>query len=93
LKANIAERCRLLNEKKAVLDAKANTSVHSQRLHLLEKKLEDLKAKVRATEQRIQEVKNLIASSELEAEALTAQLKAELAKLSALSRHVVSGVD
>jgi hypothetical protein len=36
------------------------TSAHSQRLHLLEKKLEDLKAKVRATEQRIQEEKSLI---------------------------------
>jgi hypothetical protein len=55
LKADIAERCRLLNEKKATLDAKADTSEHSQRLQLLEKKLEDLKAKVRATEHRIQE--------------------------------------
>jgi predicted nucleic acid-binding Zn-ribbon protein len=60
LKADIAERCRLLNEKKAVLDAKADTSVRSQRLHLLEKELEDLKAKVRATEHRIQEEKDLI---------------------------------
>jgi hypothetical protein len=32
LKANIAERCRLLNEKKAALDAKADTSANSQRL-------------------------------------------------------------
>jgi hypothetical protein len=47
LKADIAERCRLLNEKKATLDAKADTSVHSQRLQLLERELEDLKAKVR----------------------------------------------
>jgi hypothetical protein len=53
----------LLNEKKAILDAKTDTSTHSQRLQLLEKELEDLKAKVRATEQRIQEEKNLIASS------------------------------
>jgi hypothetical protein len=45
LKADIAERCRLLNEKKAALDAKTNTSTHSQRLQLLEKELEDLKAK------------------------------------------------
>jgi hypothetical protein len=93
LKADIAERCRLLNKEKAVLDAKADTSVHFQRLHLLEKELEDLKAKVRATEQRIQEEKNLIASSKREVEALTAQLKAELAELSALSRQVVLGVD
>jgi uncharacterized protein involved in exopolysaccharide biosynthesis len=93
LKANIAKRCRLLNEKKAVLDTKTNTSAHSQRLQLLEKELEDLKAKVRATEQRIQKEKNLIASSKQEAEDLTAQLKTELAELSALSRQVVSGED
>jgi hypothetical protein len=92
LKANIAERCRSFNKKKAVLDAKTDTSVHSQRLHLLEKELEDLKARVRATEQRIQEEKDLIASSKREAEALTAQLKVDLAELSALSRQVVPGV-
>jgi hypothetical protein len=32
LKADIAERYRLLNKKKVALDVKANTSVHSQRL-------------------------------------------------------------
>jgi uncharacterized protein YlxW (UPF0749 family) len=93
LEADIAERCRLLNEKKVTLDAKTDTSVHSQRLQLLEKELEDLKAKVRATEQCIQEEKNLIASSEREAEDLTAQLKIELVELSALSRQVVLGED
>jgi hypothetical protein len=93
LKADIAERCRLLNEKKTVLDAKTDTSTHSQRLQLLEKELEDLMAKVRATEQRIQEEKDLIASSKREAEDLTAQLKIELAELSALSWQVVSGED
>jgi hypothetical protein len=93
LKANIAERCRSLNEKKAVLDAKADTFVHSQRLHLPEKELEDLKARVRATEQRIQEEKDLIASSKREAEAPTAQLKVDLAELNALSRQVVPRVD
>jgi hypothetical protein len=93
LKANIAERCRLLNEKKVALDAKVDTSVHSQRLHLLEKELEDLRARVRAIEQRIQEEKDLIVSSKQEAATLTAQLKVNLAELSALSRQVVSGVD
>jgi hypothetical protein len=93
LKADIAERCRLLNEKKVTLNAKTDTSAHSQRLQLFEKELEDLKAKVWATEQRIQEEKNLIASSKREAEDLTAQLKIELAELSALSRQVVSGED
>jgi chromosome segregation ATPase len=93
LKANIAERCWSLNEKKAVLDTKADTSVHSQRLHLLEKELEDLKARVRATEQRIQEEKDLIATSKREAETLAAQLKADLAELSTLSRQVVPGAN
>jgi uncharacterized protein involved in exopolysaccharide biosynthesis len=93
LKANIAGQCRSLNKKKMVLDAKADTSAHSQRLHLLEKELEDLKARVRATEQCIQEEKDLIANSKREAEALTAQLKVDLAELSALSKQVVPGVD
>jgi hypothetical protein len=87
LKADIAERYRLLNEKKAVVDAKTDTSAYSQRLKLLEE-LEDLKAKVWATEQCIQKEKDLIASSKREAEDLTAQLKTELAELSALSRQV-----
>jgi hypothetical protein len=46
LKANIAERCQLVNDKKAALDAKTDTSVSSQRLELLEKVLEDLKERV-----------------------------------------------
>jgi hypothetical protein len=93
LKANIAERCRSLNEKKAVLDARADTSAHPQWLLLLEKELEDLQARVRATEQRIQEEKDLTASSKWEAEDLTTQLKVYLAELSALSKQVVPGVD
>jgi hypothetical protein len=47
LKANIAERCRLVNDKKAALDAKTNTSASSQRLELLEKGLGDLKESLR----------------------------------------------
>jgi hypothetical protein len=53
MKGDIAERCRLLNEKKVALDAKTDNSAHSQRLQLLEKELEHLKAKAWATEQRI----------------------------------------
>jgi hypothetical protein len=45
--------------------------VSSQRLKLLEKELEDLKERVRATERLIQDEKNLIASSKQEAEDLT----------------------
>jgi uncharacterized protein involved in exopolysaccharide biosynthesis len=67
--------------------------VNSQRLELLEKELEDLKERVRATERLIQDEKNLIASSKQEAEDLTTQLKTELAELSALSQQIVSGED
>jgi hypothetical protein len=93
LKADIAERCRLVNDKKAALDAKIDTSTSSQRLKLLEKELEDLKEKVWATERLIQDEKNLIASSKQESEDLTTQLKIELAKLSALNWQIVSGED
>jgi hypothetical protein len=60
--------------------------VHTQRLLLLEKESEDLK-------KCIQEENDLIASSKREVEALTAQLKVDLAELSALSKQVVLGVD
>jgi chromosome segregation ATPase len=93
LKADIAERCRLLNKKKAALDVKADTSAHSQRLQSLERELEVLKAKVRAIEQCIQDEKDLIARSQQEAENLTAQLKTELTELSVLSWQIVSGED
>jgi hypothetical protein len=83
LKANIAERCRQVNDKKA----------SSQKLELLEREMEDLKKRVRATEQLIQEEKNLIASSKREAEDLTTQLKIVLVELSTLSRQIVSGED
>jgi hypothetical protein len=46
LKADIAEKCRLINDKKAALDTKTNTSASSQRLELLERELEDLKERV-----------------------------------------------
>jgi uncharacterized FlgJ-related protein len=59
----------------------------------LERELEDLKERVRATEQLIQDEKNLIASSKQEAEDLTTQLKIELAELSTLSRQILSGED
>jgi hypothetical protein len=46
LKADITEKCRLVNDKKAALDAKIDTSASSQRLDLLERELEDLKERV-----------------------------------------------
>jgi hypothetical protein len=93
LRTNIAELCQSVNKKKAALDTKVDTSVSAQRLLLLEKDLEDLEAKVRATKQRIQEEKDLIASSKREAETLTAELKVDLAELSALCKQVMPGVD
>jgi DNA repair exonuclease SbcCD ATPase subunit len=85
--------CQSINKKKAALDAKVDTSAFAHRLRLLEKELEDLEAKVRATKQRIQEEKDLIAGSKQEAEVLTAELKTDLAELNSLSKQVVSGAD
>jgi hypothetical protein len=93
LKVNIAEKCRLVNDKKAAPDAKTDTSASSQRLDLLERELEDLKERVRATERLIQDEKNFMASSKQEAEDLATQLKIELVELSILSRQIVSGED
>jgi chromosome segregation ATPase len=93
LKVDIAEKCRLVNDKKAALDTKSDTSASSQRLELLETELEDLKERVQAIERLIQDEKNLIANSKQEAEDLTTQLKTELAELSTLSRQIVSGED
>jgi hypothetical protein len=70
LKADIAEKCSLVNDKKVALDAKIDTSTSSQRLDLLERELEDLKERVRATERLIQDEKNFMASSKQEAEDL-----------------------
>jgi hypothetical protein len=93
LRTIIAEMCQSVNKKKAALDAKVDTSASAQQLHLLERELEDLEAKVRATTQRIQEEKDLIAGSKQEAVVLTAELKADLAELSSLSKQVVPGAD
>jgi hypothetical protein len=46
----------------------------------LERELEDLKERVRATERLIQDEKNFMASSKQEAEDLATQLKIELAE-------------
>jgi chromosome segregation ATPase len=93
LKADIIKKCWLVNDKKAALDAKTDTSACSQRLDLLERELEDLKERVWATERLIQDEKNFMASSKQEAEDLATQLKTELAELSILSRQIVSSED
>jgi chromosome segregation ATPase len=93
LEADIVEKCRLVNDKKAALDTKIDTSASSQRLDNLERELEDLKERVRATEWLIQDEKNFMASSKQEAENMATQLKTELAELSILSQQIVSGED
>jgi tetrahydromethanopterin S-methyltransferase subunit B len=70
LKADITEKYRLVNDKKAALDAKTGTSASSQRLDILERELEDLKERVRAIERLIQDEKNFMASSKQEVEDL-----------------------
>jgi uncharacterized protein involved in exopolysaccharide biosynthesis len=93
LKADITEKCRLVNDKKVALDAKTDTSASTQRLDILERELEDLKERVQATERLIQDERNFMASSKQEVEDLTTQLKTELAELSILSRQIVSDED
>jgi hypothetical protein len=54
----------------------------------LERELEDLKERIRATERLNQDEKNFMASSKQEAEDLATQRKIELAELSFLSRQI-----
>ena len=93
LKADIAERCKLLNQKKATLDAKADTTVSTRRLSLLEKELAELEEKVRTTQRLIQEEKASIANSKQEAQEITEQIRAEFAEINTLSRQIVTGTD
>ncbi|KAK1683778.1 hypothetical protein QYE76_044626 [Lolium multiflorum] len=93
LRADIAEKCQRLNEKKAALDAKTATSTHSVRLETLRKELEDLEKRARETKQLIQDEESLIARSQEEAQGLTADLKTDLAEIRALSSQLVMGRD
>ena len=93
LKADIADKCQRLNEKKAALDAKTDTSASTAELETLRKELEDLEERVRATKQLIYDKEALIARSQEEAENLKVQLKADLSKIRALSKQLVKGKD
>lgn len=93
LRADIAKKCRRLNEKKAALDAKTDTSATRTELETLHKELEDLEERVRVTKQLIQEKKALVARSEEEAKGLTADLKTDLAEIRSLSNQLVTGKD
>ncbi|KAK1612606.1 hypothetical protein QYE76_036279 [Lolium multiflorum] len=93
LKADIADKCQRLNEKKAALDAKTDISVSTTELETLRKELEDLEERVRATKQLISDKEALIARSQEEAEGLKAQLKTDLAEIRALNKQLVMGED
>src|SRR6185436_9160386 len=93
LKIDIAQKCTALNQKKATLDAKADTSESTRRLTLLEKELMELEEKVRNTQRLIQEEKASIANSKQEAQEMTEQIQAEFAEISTLSRQIISGDD
>ena len=93
LKTDIADKCQRLNEKKAALDAKTDTSVSTAELETLRKELEDLEERVRATKQLISDKEALIARSQEEAEGLKAQLKTDLAEIRDLHKQLVTGQD
>ena len=93
LKADIAEKCKMLNQKKATLDAKADISASTRRLSLLEKELAELEEKVRTTQRLIQEEKASIANSKQEAQEITEQIRAEFAEINTLSQQIVTGDD
>ncbi|KAK1643502.1 hypothetical protein QYE76_061307 [Lolium multiflorum] len=93
LRADIADKCQRLNEKKAALDAKTDTSVSSAELETLRKELENLEERVRVTKQLIQDKEALIVRSQEEAKGLTADLKTDLAEIRALSSQLVTGKD
>ncbi|KAK1660211.1 hypothetical protein QYE76_048370 [Lolium multiflorum] len=82
-----------LNEKKAALDAKTDTSVSAAELETLRKELEDLEERVRVTKQLIQDKEALIARSHEEAADLKAELKTDLAEIRALNKQLVTGQD
>ncbi|KAK1677759.1 hypothetical protein QYE76_038607 [Lolium multiflorum] len=73
LKADIADKCQRLNEKKAALDTKTDTSTSAAELEILRKELEDLEERVRVTKQLIQDKEALIARSHEEAEGIKAE--------------------
>src|SRR6185437_8555291 len=93
LKADITQKCKLLNKKKATLDAKADISESTRRLNLLEKELMELEEKVRTTQRLIQEEKASIANSKQETQEMTEQIRAEFAEISTLNQQIISGDD
>ena len=93
LKADIAQKCKALNQKKATLDIKADVSANMNRLDLLKKELAELEEKVRTTKKLIQAEEASIANSEQETQEIAEKIQAEFAEISTLSRQIVTGDD
>lgn len=93
LKADIAQRCASLNQKKATLDAKTGISNSIKRLDLLEKELANLEEKVRTTQRLIQVEKASITNSKQEAQEITKQIQVEFAEICTLSQQIITSDD
>ena len=93
LKADITQKCKALNQKKATLDIKAGTSANMNRLDLLKKELAELEEKVRTTKKLIQAEESSIANSKQETQEIAEQIQAEFVEISTLSRQIVTGAD
>ena len=86
LKADITQKCKALNQKKATLDIKANVSANMNRLNIQKKELAELEEKVRTTKKLIQDEEASIANSKQETQEIAEQIQAEFAEISTLSR-------
>jgi len=93
LKADITQKCKALNQKKAILDTKADMSANMNRLDLLKKELAELEEKVRTTKELIQAEETSLANSKQETQEIAEQIQAEFAEISTLSRQMVTGND
>ena len=93
LKADITQKCKALNQKKAILDTKADMSANMNRLDLLKKELAELEEKVRTTKEVIQAEETSLANSKQETQEIAEQIQAEFAEISTLSRQMVTGND
>ena len=93
LKADITQKCKALNQKKAILDNKADMSANMNRLDLLKKELAELEEKVRTTKELIQAEETSITNSKQETQEISKQIQTEFAEISTLSRQIVTGDD
>jgi len=93
LKADISQKCKALNQKKATLDTKADVSANMNRLDLLKKELSEFEEKVRTTKELIQAEEASTANSKQEIQEIAEQIQAEFAEISTLSRQMVTGDD